>query len=97
MSNNRKLVDQRAEHIFQVKVPLPFPLRWVNSYVVKGTESYMVIDPGIHTADTEAGWREAVGEMNLKFSENGQIVLSHRHPEHYGLAGWLQQETGAKV
>jgi len=97
MSNNRNIVDQRAGHIFQVKVPLPFPLRWVNSYVVKGVEGYTVIDPGIHTDDAEACWHEALGLMNLKFSDIQQIVLTHHHPDHYGLSGWLQQETGAKV
>lgn len=97
MSSNRKFVDQRAEHIFQVKVPLPFPLRFVNAYVVKGLEGYTVIDPGIHTADAELCWHEALALMKLKFSDIQKIVLTHHHPDHYGLSGWLQQETGAQV
>jgi glyoxylase-like metal-dependent hydrolase (beta-lactamase superfamily II) len=97
MTNNRNLVDQRTEHIYQVKVPLPFPLRWVNAYVVKGVEGFTVIDPGIHTSDAVASWREVLKLINLNFSDIQQIVLTHHHPDHYGLAGWLQQETGAKV
>ncbi|MEX2415701.1 MAG: MBL fold metallo-hydrolase [Paenibacillaceae bacterium] len=97
MMNNRNLVDQRTEHIFQVKIPLPFPLRWVNAYVVKGFEGYTVIDPGIHTTDAIASWLEALRLMNMNFSDIEQIVLTHHHPDHYGLAGWLQQESGAQV
>lgn len=97
MTNNRNLVDQRTEHVYQVKVPLPFPLRWVNAYIVKGVEGYTVIDPGIHTSDAIACWHEVMRLLNMNFSDIQQIVLTHHHPDHYGLAGWLQQETGAKV
>ncbi|MEX1028663.1 MAG: MBL fold metallo-hydrolase [Paenibacillaceae bacterium] len=97
MTYNRNLVDQRSEHIFQVKVPLPFPLRWVNAYVMKGDSGYTVIDPGIHTPDAEASWHEALRLIGILFSDIERIVLTHHHPDHYGLAGWLQQETGAEV
>lgn len=33
--------------IFQVKVPLPYPLRWVNGYVLRGEDGLTVIDPGV--------------------------------------------------
>jgi glyoxylase-like metal-dependent hydrolase (beta-lactamase superfamily II) len=97
MSNNRNLVDQCTEHIFQVKIPLPFPLRWVNAYLIKGDSGFTVIDPGIHTPDAVTSWHEALKLKGIDFSDIEQIVLTHHHPDHYGLAGWLQQETGAKV
>jgi len=97
MTDNRKLVEQRTEQIFQIKIPLPFPLRWVNAYVVNGVDSCTVIDPGIHTSEAIACWHEALKQLSIKFSDIEQIVLTHHHPDHYGLAGWMQQETGAKV
>src|SRR5690554_4894577 len=97
MTNNRNLVDQRSEHIHQVKIPLPFPLRWINAYVLKGESGYTVIDPGIHTPDAEASWHEALRQMNIGFADIERIVLTHHHPDHYGMAGWLQQQTGAMV
>ncbi|WP_237088765.1 hypothetical protein [Paenibacillus larvae] len=34
-----------GENRWQVKVPLPFPLRWVNSYVFRGRDGFTVLDP----------------------------------------------------
>ncbi|CAH0119175.1 MULTISPECIES: MBL fold metallo-hydrolase [unclassified Paenibacillus] len=84
-------------NITQVKIPLPFSLRWVNSYVVRGSGGYTLIDPGLHTEDAVQAWRKAMAELGLAFSDIEQIVLTHYHPDHYGLAGWFQRETGAPV
>ncbi|MEI7025194.1 MBL fold metallo-hydrolase [Paenibacillus sp. y28] len=83
--------------ITQVKVPLPFPLRWVNSYVIREGDGITVIDPGLHTPDSVAVWQEAMAGLGFGFRDVQQIVLTHHHPDHYGLAGWLQAESGAPV
>jgi glyoxylase-like metal-dependent hydrolase (beta-lactamase superfamily II) len=81
--------------IIQVKVPLPFPLRWVNSYIIRGQAGLTVIDPGLHTEEAERFWEEALDQYGFKFSDIEQIVLTHHHPDHYGLAGWFQQRCGS--
>jgi beta-lactamase superfamily II metal-dependent hydrolase len=93
-------MQQVIEHeggITQVKVPLPFPLRWVNGYLIRGANGYTVIDPGLHTAEAEACWEEALRERGLDYEAIERIVLTHHHPDHYGLAGWMQQKSGAPV
>jgi glyoxylase-like metal-dependent hydrolase (beta-lactamase superfamily II) len=97
MANNRNTVDKRTEWIYQVKVPLPFPLRWVNAYVVKGDDGYSIIDPGLHTADAIECWDEAMKQISMAYSDIRQIVLTHHHPDHYGLAGWFQRHSQAPV
>ncbi|MFD0694159.1 MBL fold metallo-hydrolase [Paenibacillus sp. GCM10027628] len=83
--------------IIQVKVPLPFPLRWVNAYLVRGGSGYTVIDPGLHTPEAEALWQQVLQERGIAFEHVEQIVLTHHHPDHYGMAGWFQERTGAPV
>lgn len=83
--------------IFQVKVPLPYPLRWVNSYVFRGEDGLTVMDPGLHTEEAEALWRHAANELGFGWRDIRRIVLTHHHPDHYGLAGWLQELSGAEV
>jgi glyoxylase-like metal-dependent hydrolase (beta-lactamase superfamily II) len=80
--------------IIQVKAPLPFPLRWVNSYIIRGEKGLTIIDPGLHTVETEAVWEETFTHYGFAFSEVEQIVLTHYHPDHYGIAGWLQDRCG---
>jgi len=90
-------IISHTDEITQIKVPLPFPLRWVNAYLVRGSHGYTVIDPGLHTPDAEALWQQALSELGIAFEHIEQIVLTHHHPDHYGMAGWFQARTGAPV
>ncbi|OPA80288.1 MBL fold metallo-hydrolase [Paenibacillus selenitireducens] len=83
--------------ISQVKIPLPNALKWVNSYLVEGSNGYTVIDPGQHTEDAVEAWQAAFAELNMKISDVEKVVLTHHHPDHYGLAGWFQEACDAPV
>ncbi|TYP71147.1 MBL fold metallo-hydrolase [Paenibacillus methanolicus] len=83
--------------IMQVKIPLPFSLKWVNSYLVPDEGGYTLIDPGLRTEESEAAWARTMEAIGIRFADIRQIVLTHQHPDHYGLAGWFQQRTGAPV
>lgn len=86
------------EHqLSQVKIALSNPLRWVNSYVLRGDDGVTVIDPGPRTASSEREWLAAMEQLEMEFSDIVSIVLTHHHPDHYGLAGWFQERSGAKV
>ncbi|WP_281889141.1 MBL fold metallo-hydrolase [Paenibacillus sp. YYML68] len=87
----------RHGDVWQVRVPLPFPLRWVNGYLLPGEAGWTLIDPGLRTPDAEQVWEAALDELGLSFKQLERIVLTHHHPDHYGLAGWLQQRSDAKV
>ncbi|MGO4539860.1 MBL fold metallo-hydrolase [Paenibacillus sp. 2TAB19] len=81
----------------QVKVPLPFSLRWVNSYVIPEEDGYTLIDPGLRTDEAIAAWEAALTVHELKWTDVTRILLTHQHPDHYGLAGYVQEKSGAPV
>lgn len=83
--------------ILQIKSPLPFPLRWVNSYIIRGSKGCTLIDPGLHTEESKANWLRVLKEQNIDFRDIEKIVLTHHHPDHYGLSGWFQEKTNAPV
>ncbi|ANE47125.1 hypothetical protein SY83_13610 [Paenibacillus swuensis] len=88
--------------IRRLKVPLPFSLRYVNSYIIRdvpaedadSADRYTVIDPGLHTSDAVQVWTETLEAWGIAFDQIRQILLTHYHPDHYGLAGWMQQQAG---
>lgn len=82
---------------WQIRVPLPFPLKWVNSYLITGDDGYTLIDPGLHTEEAASFWHEVLQNLSVQFSQIEKIVLTHYHPDHYGLAGWFQDQTNAPV
>ncbi|MFC0212654.1 MBL fold metallo-hydrolase [Paenibacillus chartarius] len=90
----QQVIEHEGGAIVQVKVPLPFPLRWVNGYVVKGKNGLTIIDPGLHTPEAETCWDDAMRLIGCTYTDIERIVLTHYHPDHYGLAGWMQDRSG---
>lgn len=86
------------EGMHRIQITMSFPLRWVNSYILTEQDGEVsIIDPGSRTAETEQEWHEALAGLGLTFQHIHQILLTHHHPDHLGLSGWMQQMSGAPV
>ncbi|GIP24137.1 MBL fold metallo-hydrolase [Paenibacillus sp. J22TS3] len=83
--------------MIQVKISMSPPLRWVNSYILRGSRGVTIIDPGPKSETSIAEWTKVWGELGLNKDEITSVVLTHHHPDHYGLAGHIQAYTGASV
>lgn len=84
--------------ILQVSIPMDPPLRRVNSYILPESDGRItILDPGPRKAESEEAWRGVLQELGLTWGQIKQIVVTHHHPDHYGLAGWIQEHSGAPV
>lgn len=90
-------MEQVKDNIYRIQIPLPFPLRWIYAYAIKGKNGWTIIDTGLHTKDTELIWQEFLQTHQIKWNDIEKIILTHYHPDHYGAAGWLQEKSGAPV
>lgn len=80
-----------TDDIVQVQIPLPYKLNIVNCYLLRGTGSWTLLDTGLNTAPARAQWKIAMKALNIKPDDIEKIVLTHMHPDHFGMAGWWQQ------
>ncbi|MCY3935852.1 MAG: MBL fold metallo-hydrolase [Chloroflexi bacterium] len=85
-----------CEDIYQLILPLPFALNHVNVYLLRGDEGWTVLDCGLHTAEAAAIWSEAKQALGIQAKDLSQIILTHAHPDHYGMAGMMQKEAEAE-
>lgn len=83
-------LKQITDDIYQLRLPLPFALNHVNSYLLRGAQGWTIVDTGINTPDAQQTWRAAFAELNMQPKDIEQLVLTHLHPDHFGLSGWLQ-------
>lgn len=83
--------------IIQLKIPLPFSLKWVNSYLIMENNSFKIIDPGLRTEESIEKWNDILLALNVTWKQCSAILLTHHHPDHYGLAGYVQELSGAPV
>lgn len=90
-------IEQVAANIFQIPIPVPFPMKYVYSYVLKDGDEFIVIDAGLNYRAAREAWLEVFNELAIEPSQISTIYVTHFHPDHFGLSGWLQEQTGAKV
>lgn len=75
-----------------VRMPLPMALDHVNLWLLADGERWAAVDTGIATEEQKALWRQVLADHPLS-----HLVVTHLHPDHVGLASWLQEETGAPL
>lgn len=83
--------------IFKARLSLPFKLDHVNCYAVKGSGGWTVIDTGLCNGESCRVWEGFMDEHDFKPADIEALYVTHHHPDHYGLSGWLQQLSGAPV
>ncbi len=90
-------LTQLAPDIHRLCLPLPFALDHVNCYLIRGDRGWTLLDTGLHTPEGWQSWLAAFAELGIRPADIEQIVLTHVHPDHYGMAGTLQAWTGNAV
>jgi glyoxylase-like metal-dependent hydrolase (beta-lactamase superfamily II) len=83
-------VIEVAPGILWARMPLPFRLNHVNIYLIDDGDGWAVLDTGIGNDATRAAW-EALFAGSLGGRRLTRLIVTHFHPDHIGLAGWLSQ------
>ncbi len=76
----------------RIEVPTPFQVGSVNAYLAGRT----LVDPG---PDSETAWdhlTDALADRGLAGDDVARVLVTHPHPDHFGLAGRLR-DRGAEV
>ena len=76
----------------------------VNAWAIKddieGGEGWAVVDCGLHTDDTIAAWRTLFASATTQKGGQGRltrVLITHMHPDHVGMAGWLTQKFECRL
>ena len=83
-----------AEGVLWLRLPLPMALDHVNVYALDDGDSWSIVDTGIHSRRSVALWEKLLAGP-LAGKPVGRVILTHHHPDHVGMAGWLMERFGA--
>ena len=78
-----------------LRMPLPFALDHINLWLLEDDEEWVIVDCGIASDATRAAWEQLFAGI-LHGKRVNRVVVTHHHPDHLGLAGWLVARTGAE-
>ena len=89
---------QVAEGVYQLKLPVPLPLRFVSVYLIEGDDGWTIVDTGFDYPETYEVWESGAAAVGCDLAHDvARIVVTHFHPDHLGGARWLQERSGAPV
>jgi len=93
--------------IYQLQLPLPFTpmgdmalgenLAETNVYLIRGSTGWLLVDSGWDDPKTSEIFEKGLNEIGISFKDISQIVITHSHLDHFGLAGKLKELSGAKL
>jgi glyoxylase-like metal-dependent hydrolase (beta-lactamase superfamily II) len=91
-------VERVRPGLWSIPVPLPnSPLRYVLVYLLELESGAAVIDTGWSTEEAWAALVAGMAVAGYTPADVQAILVTHIHPDHYGLAGRLREASGAWV
>jgi glyoxylase-like metal-dependent hydrolase (beta-lactamase superfamily II) len=91
-------VERVRPGLWSIPVPLPNnSLRYVFVYVFETDRGPFLVDAGWNTDDAFAALSAGLRQLGSDISEVQGVLVTHIHPDHYGLAGRIREASGAWI
>ena len=68
-----------------------------NAYLLDDGNETILIDTGLFSPQIRVEFQQKLSKYGYSISDIDTILLTHWHADHVGLAGTIQEESGAKV
>lgn len=85
-----------ANGVLWIRLPLPMVLDHVNVYALDEGDSWTIVDGGFYSKRSVAIWEKLIAGP-LAGKPIGRVILTHHHPDHVGMVGWLMETQGATL
>lgn len=69
----------------------------VNIYLTRGRDGYLLVDAGWNTPESFDMFSRGLKEIGADIKDISQVICTHVHPDHYGMAGRIKQLSGATL
>lgn len=87
-------IQEVAPGVFWLRMPLPFQLDHINLWLLRDGSGWTLVDTGFASDEVRGYWDTVLAALDGPIT---RIVCTHFHPDHLGLATWLQEKSGAEL
>ena len=84
-------MKQIASDLFWVQFELPFRLNHVNLFLMDTPTGWLIIDAGLKSDHSIDHWNALI-DGPMKSKKVSGLLITHYHPDHIGMAGWIQEK-----
>ncbi|MEZ5664681.1 MAG: MBL fold metallo-hydrolase, partial [Burkholderiaceae bacterium] len=85
-----------APGVHWMRLPLPFTLDHINLWAISDGEGWALVDTGLRSEETMRVWRELFANA-ADPRPLTRVFVTHMHPDHVGMAGWLTRKFGVRL
>ena len=86
------LAREIAPGVLWLRMPLPFSLDHINLWAVRDGNRWAIVDTGVQSREIAAAWRTLLGPGGALEDGVSRVFVTHMHPDHVGMAGWLTRK-----
>lgn len=79
-----------------MRMPLGGSLAWINVWAIADGDGWAIVDTGISGVETRNGWRAALAGP-LEGKPVTRVFVTHMHPDHIGMSGYLTRKFNARL
>ena len=76
---------------------MPFELKHVNVFLLRDGDFFTLIDTGLLMDESRQVLYEKLGALQVPVERINRILITHIHPDHFGLAGELRDRARAEL
>jgi len=93
-----EVIKEVAPGVYQLPVPMPnSPLGVLLAYLIKGEDTAALIDTGWSTKEAWQALKGFMEELEVPWDKLTRVLITHLHPDHYGLTGKIKEYSGAEI
>jgi glyoxylase-like metal-dependent hydrolase (beta-lactamase superfamily II) len=85
-----------APGVHWARIPLPLDLNHINVWLVEAGDGCIAIDTGMAASIGKDAWESIARETFARLPLRA-VLVTHIHPDHIGLANWMQERFGVPV
>jgi glyoxylase-like metal-dependent hydrolase (beta-lactamase superfamily II) len=80
--------------LLRARMPLPFPPGHVNVWLLEHDGGWLAVDTSISGRASRELWDQVLARPELGGRPLTALLVTHFHPDHVGLTGWLCERFG---
>lgn len=91
-------VERVRPGLWSIPVPMPDnPLRYVTVYALETPDGVAIVDAGWDRPEAWDGLVGGLAEAGFAITDVTDVLITHVHADHYGLAGRVREASGARI
>jgi len=87
------MIEEILPNLYRTEIPLPKnPLKWLNAYIVKGEDRFLIIDTGFNREECLNAMNASLRKLDVDLNK-ADFFITHLHADHMGLLDTLASDN----